>query len=68
MAAIPFVVAQTYGFVLDVSKMGLARFGESELRESVRSPEGNHTEDALLATTAKYEDAVLVTEDRRLVW
>jgi rRNA-processing protein FCF1 len=66
MAVIPFVITQAYGVVPGVSKPGLARFGETELIDVVRSPEGNHTEDALHATTAKYEDAVLVTEDQRL--
>jgi hypothetical protein len=66
MSAIPFVITPTYGLVLGVSKIGLARFGEPELIEAIDSPGGNHTEDALLATTAAYEGAVLVTEDRRL--
>lgn len=66
MAAIPFVITPTYGSVLGLSKLGLARFGESEQIDVVRSDQGNHTEDALLATTAKYEDAILVTEDKRL--
>jgi hypothetical protein len=66
MVAIPFVITPTYGFVLGLSKLGLARFGESEQLEVVRGDQGNHTEDALLATTAKYEEAILVTEDKRL--
>jgi predicted nucleic acid-binding protein len=66
MAAIPFVVTPTYGIVLGLSKPGLARFGESEQLDAIRSQHRNHSEDALLATTAKYEEAVLVTEDQRL--
>lgn len=65
-AEIPFVHALTYGFVLGTSKWGLARFGETEKIEAIRSRAGNHTNDALLATTAHYENAILVTNDRRL--
>ena len=64
--AIPFTPVPTYGMVLGTSRVGLARFGESELIDSVRSEEGNHTNDALLAATAKYEQAILVTNDIRL--
>jgi predicted nucleic acid-binding protein len=66
MSAIPFVITPTYGLVLGLSKVGLARFGEPERVAAIDSAAGNHTEDALLATTASYEEAVLVTEDHRL--
>lgn len=66
IAAIPFVHALTYGVVLGTSKLGLARFGESEKIEAIRSPSGNHTNDALLATTAEHEGTILVTNDKRL--
>jgi hypothetical protein len=66
MSAIPFVITPTYGLVLGLSKVGLARFGEPERVAAIDSAVGNHTEDALLATTAAYEEAVLVTEDHRL--
>lgn len=64
--AIPFTQVPTYGMVLGTSRVGLARFGEPELIDAVRSDEGNHVNDALLASTAKYEQAILVTNDRRL--
>jgi len=66
MSAIPFVITPTYGLVLGLSKVGLARFGEPERVAAIDSAAGNHTEDALLATTAAYEEAVLVTKDHRL--
>jgi hypothetical protein len=56
----------TYGAVFGVSKFGLARFGEANLIEAIRSPGGGHTEDSLIAHTARYEAAILVTGDRRL--
>lgn len=64
--AIPAVVEMTSGIVLGTSKLGMARFGEPGRIEAVRSPEGNHTNDALIATTAEAEGAVLVTDHRRL--
>jgi predicted nucleic acid-binding protein len=63
---IPFVIAPTYGMVPDTSKGGLARLGEPEKVDAIRSPTGKHTADALIATTAAHERAVLVTEDHRL--
>ncbi len=63
---IPFVIAPTYGVVLGTSKNGLARWGEAEKIEAIRSPSGGHTEDALLAVTAQYDGATLVTNDKRL--
>jgi hypothetical protein len=60
------VIVPTYGVVKGISKPGLARFGEPELIDIIRTPQGRHARDALLAATAKFEGAVLVTEDRRL--
>ena len=54
--AIPFTPVATFGVVLGTSRIGLARFGDAELIDSVRSDEWNHTNDALLAATAKYEE------------
>lgn len=64
--AIPLIVTPTYGVVMGVSKLGLARLGEPEPIEAIRSSSGNHTNDALIATIAQFEGAVLVTEDNRL--
>jgi predicted nucleic acid-binding protein len=64
--AIPFVITPTYGIVLGTSRLGMARFGDPERIDAIRSPTGEHTNDALIATTAEYEGAVLVTEERRL--
>jgi rRNA-processing protein FCF1 len=66
IAAIPFVVTPTYGIVLDTSRLALARFGEPERIDDIRSESGGHTHDALLAATAGYEGAILVTGDHRL--
>jgi hypothetical protein len=63
---IPFVVTMTSGVVLGTSKLGLARFGEPGKIDAVRSPNGNHTNDALIAATAQAEGSILVTEERRL--
>lgn len=64
--AIPFEVTSTYGVVLGKSKLGLARFGEPERIHAVSGGSINHVNDALIAATAKYENAVLVTDDKRL--
>jgi predicted nucleic acid-binding protein len=56
----------TYGFVLGSSRLGMARLSESESIESLRKGNLDHTEDALIAATAQFEGATLVTEDRRL--
>ncbi|MGA8724218.1 MAG: PIN domain-containing protein [Acidimicrobiales bacterium] len=63
---IPFEPIPTYGVVLNTSRVGLAQFGETELIDGVRSDSRGHTEDALLAATARHHDAALVTNDRRL--
>jgi predicted nucleic acid-binding protein len=57
----------TYGFVLDVSRLGMARLEEPAPIKAIRA--GNwekHTKDALIAATAQYEGLILVTEERRL--
>lgn len=64
--AIPFTITPTYGLVLGISKVGLARFGDPATIERADSPDKRHTKDALLASTAFHEEAVLVTNDRRL--
>jgi predicted RNA-binding Zn-ribbon protein involved in translation (DUF1610 family) len=64
--SIPFVVTMTYGAVFGTSKWGLARFGETEKIDAIRSPSGKHANDALIAQTAQAEGAVLVTEEHRL--
>jgi hypothetical protein len=63
---IPYVITPTYGMVLGTSKPGLARFGEAAKLDAIRSPVGGHTNDALITTTAQYEGATLVTNDKRL--
>ena len=66
IAAIPFVITPTAGLIIGTSKVGLARFGDLDRIESIRSEFGNHTNDALIAVTAYDNSAVLVTEERRL--
>lgn len=63
---IPFVIVATYGLILDTSRVGLARLGEQDKIEAIRNYKDKHSRDALLATTALMEGAVLVTNDRRL--
>jgi predicted nucleic acid-binding protein len=64
--AIPATITETYGLVLGVSRLGLARFGEPHELDAIDSAGRNHRKDALLAVTARHENAVLVTDDRRL--
>jgi hypothetical protein len=60
----------TSEFVLDVSRLGGARLGNGEVFEAIRGNTDranlNHARDALLLDTARAEDAVFVTRDRRL--
>jgi predicted nucleic acid-binding protein len=64
--ALPGVITPTFGFVLNTSRLGMARLGEPGRVDAIRSPAGKHTNDALIATTAAHEGAVLVTEEKRL--
>jgi hypothetical protein len=59
--SLPLVNVPTYGMVVGSSKVGLARFGEPEKIEAIRKGSLRHTNDALIAATAGYERAVLVT-------
>lgn len=67
IVGLPCVFAPTYGLVVGTSRIGWARVvGQSDDVDRFRSPDRNHTNDALLAATAEYEQAVLVTNDDRL--
>jgi rRNA-processing protein FCF1 len=67
ISAIPRTVAATYGFVVGVSRVGMARLGEDHPIEAIRGSNWQkYTNDALIAATAQFESAVLVTDDRRL--
>lgn len=66
VATIPFVIVATYGLIIGTSRVGLARLGEQDKTEAIRNYKDKHSRDALLATTALMEGAVLVTNDRRL--
>jgi|GEM_PF-3211941 PIN domain. len=64
---IPFVFTPTYGLVVGISRIGYARVvGDSNEVDRYRSPNRKHTNDALLAATATFEHAILVTNDDRL--
>ncbi|MBK5286971.1 MAG: hypothetical protein JJE46_00760 [Acidimicrobiia bacterium] len=64
---IPYVFTPTYGFMLDLSRLGYARLvGDAIEVDRFRSEDRNHSEDALLAATAEFEKAILVTNDDRL--
>jgi predicted nucleic acid-binding protein len=63
---LPLVVTPTYGVVVGTSKVGMAQLAEPDDIEAFRSPGGGHTADALIASTARYRGAVLVTNDKRL--
>lgn len=67
---LPALEVPTSGFVLGVSRLDMARFADEEPLDDLRStPEGRRvdgdTRDALIANTALYEAAVLVTDDGR---
>ena len=63
---VPVKRVPTLGLVLDYSRIDAARLSEAEPFESLRRGNLNHTEDALIAATAQYESATLVTEDQTL--
>jgi hypothetical protein len=57
----------TSGFIVGVSRLDEARLSEPEPIESIRGENWEkYTLDALIAATADYERAGLVTEDRTL--
>jgi predicted nucleic acid-binding protein len=57
----------TGAFVLGTSRLGMARLSDDvEGFEKQRGGRMKHTNDALIAVTARYEDAVLVTHDRAM--
>jgi predicted nucleic acid-binding protein len=63
LAAVPVELVPTSGAVYGTSAFGMARYGEPESFESLHGGNPKHTEDALIAATAQFEDATLVTED-----
>lgn len=56
----------TSDFVLDFSRLDMARLGTGETVKAIRRDNSKHTEDALIAATAAYEGGILVTEDKVL--
>lgn len=61
------VPVPTGGFVLDVSRLDMARLADaSGVIPYLQSDRGDHTLDALIGATALYEQAFLLTYDRRL--
>jgi predicted nucleic acid-binding protein len=63
---VPVERVPTFGAVFGVSAYGEATYGESDAFESLHRGNPVHTEDALIAATAQYQSATLVTEDRTL--
>lgn len=53
----------TMGFVLDVSRVGMARLSDGEGIERIRQGNSRRTQDALIAATASSDANFLVTED-----
>jgi predicted nucleic acid-binding protein len=66
IASLPRTLVATYGIVVGEWRLGRARLGDAEKIEAIRNHSGKHTRDALIAATAQYEDAALVTNERRL--
>ena len=65
VASIPREVIPTRGFVLGVSRLGMARLGGEGIEE-IRQGNLRHTHDALIAATAEGYADVLVTEEEDL--
>jgi hypothetical protein len=63
LATVPVETVPVYGIVLGYWRLGMAPVSEREPFESLRGGNLDHTEDALIAATAQYEGATLVTED-----
>jgi hypothetical protein len=62
------VPVPTGGFVLDVSRLDIARLPDaSGVIPYLQSDQGDHTLDALIGATALYEGACLLTYDKRLI-
>lgn len=57
----------TYGFVVDVFRLGMARLTDGDGYEALTGENRvKYARDALIATTAQGEGTALVSEDRRL--
>lgn len=56
----------TGAFVLGASRLGRARITAHSPGQGVVTTAGKHTNDALIEVTAAYENAILITADRRL--
>ena len=67
LLGLPVEQVPTCGLVAGYSRVGAARVSEAEPFESLRRGNLDHTEDALIAATAQYESATLVTEDKGLI-
>jgi hypothetical protein len=66
LMTVPAKKVATSGIVFGVSRFGEARFAEREPYETLQGGNVTHSEDALIASTAQFEEATLVTEDRSL--
>jgi predicted nucleic acid-binding protein len=67
MDEVPRTVAPTSDFVVGVSRIGMARLGRGHILEQIRRPNlSKYTNDGLIASTAQFEGAILVTKERRL--
>lgn len=66
IAAIPRRVIPTTGFVLNYSRLGMARLGGGTIIDDFRQGNLRHTPDALIAATADGYADILVTQDKTL--
>lgn len=68
--ALPVTTVATHGFVIGVSRVGMARIGDGSRTgvaiDDLASKERKHRRDALIGVTAAGEADVLVTCERRL--
>jgi hypothetical protein len=68
LLSVPVEQVPTFGFVLGVSRLRMARLGPEEPFETLRVGEdrATRTNDALITMTAQFERATVVSEDRDL--
>ncbi len=66
VATIPLEMVPTYGLVVGVSRIGMARIADRDDVEPFRTAGRGKMTDAPIGATARWEDAVLVTNDHGL--
>jgi len=60
------IIIGTESFVLDTSRLGLAKLGDAKTLENLRQDNNKHTEDSLIGESAINNKILLVTNDKTL--